>query len=55
MDPELAWTHGVTPANDTSLGELAGSGSAVAAVAAFLSAEKTWKLEQEALAPTPPR
>lgn len=54
MDPELARTHGVAAAGEASLGKLAGSSSAVAALAAFLSAEETWKLEQEALVPTPP-
>ena len=54
MDAELARLHGAVAAGDPTLSKLAASGSAVAAVAAFLCAEETWRLEQEALVPRPP-
>ena len=54
MDADLARQHGAAAAGDPSLSKLAASGSAVAALAGFLCAGETWKLEQEALVPTPP-
>lgn len=54
MDPRLAETHGREAEGDPSLAALATSDSAIAPCAAFLARERTWRLEQEALAPAPP-
>lgn len=54
MTEALARNHGVEAAGDPTLAGLAASGSAVAGLAAFLSRERTWRLEQEALTPLAP-
>ena len=54
MTPDIARERGREAEGDPGLASLATSSSAVAGLASFLSRERTWKLEQEALAPVPP-
>lgn len=54
MDPETARIHGREAAGEAALAGPAFCDSAIAETAIFLSQDRTWRLEQEALAPTPP-
>jgi hypothetical protein len=54
MDSATARALGREAAGDTSLSLEAFEGSAIAGIAAFLSRERTWMLEQEAVPPVAP-
>jgi hypothetical protein len=54
MDSATACALGREAAGDTSLSVEAFDGSAIAGIAAFLSRDRTWMLEQEAVAPVAP-
>ena len=54
MDSATARAFGREAAGDTSLSAAAFEGSAMAGMAAFLSRERTWMLEQEAVPPVAP-
>lgn len=54
MDPELAMTRGREADGEPALAVLGASSSAIAPVAQFLTADRTWTLEQESLDPQRP-